>query len=149
MTDLLDASGPGECFPSVQKHFFEESVALNKEVGDRAATAESLMSLARVLTSQGDRDSARHLFEESFQLLQEIHDREFFPLCLESLAGVIAGQGEQERAACLWGAAEALRETVGNPIPPLYLLDTSKRWQRHASNSVRKRLLQHGCVAVL
>jgi hypothetical protein len=50
------------------------------------------MSLAHVLTSQGDQDSERHLYEESFQLLQEIHDREYFPLCLESLAGVIAGQ---------------------------------------------------------
>ena len=105
------------------RELIEESVALNKEVGDRAATAESLMSLARVLTSQGDQDLARHLYEESFQLLQEIHDREYFPLCLESLAGVVAGQGEQEWAACLWGAAEALRETVGNPIPPLYLLE--------------------------
>ena len=105
------------------RELIEESVALNKEVGDRAATAESLMSLARVLTSQGDQDLARHLYEESFQLLQEIHDREYFPLCLESLAGVIAGQGEQERAACLWGAAEVLRETVGNPIPPLYVLE--------------------------
>lgn len=34
---------------------------------------------------------------------------------------MIAGQGEQEWAARLWGAAEAMRETVGNPIPPAYL----------------------------
>jgi hypothetical protein len=66
---------------------------------------------------------SKRLPKKSFQLLQEIHDREYFPLCLESLAGVISGQGEQERAAFLWGAAEALRETVGNPIPPLYLLE--------------------------
>ena len=81
------------------------------------------MSVTRVLTSQGDQDLARHLYQESFQLLQEIHDREFFPLCLESLAGVVAGQGEQAWAARLWGAAEAIRETVGNPIQPLYLLE--------------------------
>ncbi len=81
------------------------------------------MSLAHVLTSRGDQYPARHLYEESFQLLQEIHDREFFPLCLESLAGVVAEQGEQEWTARLWGTAEALRETVGNPIPPLYLLE--------------------------
>ena len=33
---------------------------------------------------------------------------------------MIAGQGEQEWAACLWGAAEAMRETDGNPIPTVY-----------------------------
>ena len=81
------------------------------------------MSLARVLTSQGDQDTALHLYQESFKLLQEIHDREFFPLCLEGLAAVVAGQDELEWAAHLWGAAEALREAVGNPIPPIYLHD--------------------------
>ena len=76
-----------------------------------------------MLTSLGDQDFARHLYQESFKLLQEIHDREFLPLCLEGLASVIAGEGEHEWAAHLWGAAEALREAVGNPIPPVYLSD--------------------------
>jgi DNA-binding CsgD family transcriptional regulator len=38
---------------------------------------------------------------------------------LEGLAGVVAAQGELVWAAQLWGAAEALRETIHAPIPPV------------------------------
>jgi hypothetical protein len=34
------------------------------------------------------------------------------------LAGVAGGWGDVERAARLWGAAEALREAIGAPLPP-------------------------------
>lgn len=119
---------------ALKNHAWEEGVMVRARIGmhtckpqmshdNYIGASESLISLARVLTSQGDQDLARYLYEESFQLLQEIHYREFFPLCLENLAGVVAGQGEQEWVTRLWGAAEALRETVGNPIPPLYLLE--------------------------
>jgi DNA-binding CsgD family transcriptional regulator len=42
---------------------------------------------------------------------------------LEGLAGVVAVQGELTWAAHLWGAAEALRETRGTPLPPVYRAD--------------------------
>ena len=42
------------------------------------------------------------------------------PPCLEGLATVAAAQGEPLWAAHLWGAAEALREAIGTPIPPVY-----------------------------
>jgi DNA-binding CsgD family transcriptional regulator len=38
---------------------------------------------------------------------------------LEGLAGVVVVQAEPVWAARLWGAAEALRETIGAPIPPI------------------------------
>jgi len=34
------------------------------------------------------------------------------------LAGVAGSRGDAERAARLWGAAEALREVIGAPVPP-------------------------------
>ncbi len=36
---------------------------------------------------------------------------------------MVAEQGELVWAAQLWGAAEALREALGTPIPPVYRLD--------------------------
>jgi hypothetical protein len=45
------------------------------------------------------------------------------PSCLEGLAAVATEQGELVWAADLWGAAEALREAIGTPIPPVYRLD--------------------------
>jgi hypothetical protein len=41
------------------------------------------------------------------------------PSCLEGLAAVAAEQGELVWAAHQWGAAEALRESLGTPIPPI------------------------------
>jgi DNA-binding CsgD family transcriptional regulator len=38
---------------------------------------------------------------------------------LEGLASVVATQGAYTWAARLWGAAEALREAIGAPIPPV------------------------------
>ncbi len=98
----------------------EESVALFREIGDRAGTAEALMGLGRVLISKDDLTAACQLYQESFALLQEIHEKEFTPSCLEGLATVVAGQGELEWAARLWGTAEALREAISTPLPPIY-----------------------------
>jgi len=41
--------------------------------------------------------------------------------CLEGLAVVVAAQGELVWAARLWGAAEAQREAIGAPMPPVDL----------------------------
>jgi hypothetical protein len=42
-----------------------------------------------------------------------------FP-CLEGLAAVASGEEQAEQAARLFGAAEALRESMGTPLPPVY-----------------------------
>ena len=43
--------------------------------------------------------------------------------CLETLGKVAASQGTAERAARLWGAAAALREGAGAPLPPVERAD--------------------------
>ena len=60
-----------------------------------------------------------------FTLLQEglklHHERGNTPgliHCLETLGKVAASQGNAERAARLWGAAAALRDGAGAPLPP-------------------------------
>jgi DNA-binding CsgD family transcriptional regulator len=40
-------------------------------------------------------------------------------LCLEGLARLAVGQGAFARGAQLWGEAEALRQSVGVPVPPI------------------------------
>jgi DNA-binding NarL/FixJ family response regulator len=39
------------------------------------------------------------------------------------LADIVARQGERVWAARLWGAAEALRQHIGAPLPPVYRAD--------------------------
>jgi hypothetical protein len=58
--------------------------------------------------------------------------------CAESLAGLagtMAASGQGERAAWLWGAATALRETLGVPqLPP------KREFEEHAVAAAREAL---------
>ena len=62
---------------------------------------------------QGDYLQAARLLRESIAISIQLHDTSTMVAALEGLAGSLAGQGEVKTAACLFGAAEALRETMG------------------------------------
>jgi predicted ATPase/DNA-binding XRE family transcriptional regulator len=62
---------------------------------------------------QGDYLQAAQLLTESISISIQLHDTSTMVAALEGLAGSLAGQGEGETAAGLFGAAEALRETMG------------------------------------
>ncbi|MGI9058178.1 MAG: tetratricopeptide repeat protein [Ktedonobacteraceae bacterium] len=124
---------------SLARQQIEESIALLQEIGERAGVAEAKIALARVLAYQSDLVAARQLYQETFALLQEIHDKEFISPCLEGLATVAAEQDELVWAAHLWGAAEALREAIGTPMPPIYQAD-----YQQVVNTTRTRLGEEG-----
>ncbi len=96
------------------RSFIEQSLRLSKEIGDLGSTADALTLLGKVHVVQGDYKAARALFEESMASPFGVH-----PWSLEELASVVAAQGEPTWAAQLWGAAEALRESLGTPMPPV------------------------------
>jgi predicted ATPase/DNA-binding CsgD family transcriptional regulator len=94
----------------------EESVVLYREMGYWQGTTWALSVLASVVAVQGDHVAARALYEESLAVARKIGDKWAIASCLEGLARL----GEPAWAARLWGAAEALREAVSAPIPPVY-----------------------------
>jgi predicted ATPase/Tfp pilus assembly protein PilF len=96
----------------------EESLALFRELGDQDAAAFSLGNLGFAALYQNNYERAKLLFEESLAIFGEVGDKEGIANGLEGLAGVAAVQGQAERAARLWGAAEALRDAIGAPLPP-------------------------------
>jgi ATP/maltotriose-dependent transcriptional regulator MalT len=100
------------------RKLLEESVVHYKEVGDRWHTARSLSGLAKVEAVKGNYAEARTLYEENLALCREMGDKNIAP-ALEGLASVAMGQGQPAWATRLWGAAEALRETIGAPIWPV------------------------------
>ena len=54
--------------------------------------------------------------------LQELRDNFYFiriPECLEGLGKIAVAQNQLEHGARLFGAAEAMREKMGTPIPPI------------------------------
>ena len=97
----------------------EESLVLYREMGDREGIAGSLFLLARGTAFQGDRTAARALYEESLAITRTLGAKLDITSGLEGLAGVVTAQGEPAWAARLWGAAEALREAIKIPLPPV------------------------------
>ena len=54
---------------------YEESLTIQRQLGDRSGTADSLIGLGIVFSSQGDYDSARSFYEESLKIHREIENR--------------------------------------------------------------------------
>jgi ATP/maltotriose-dependent transcriptional regulator MalT len=101
------------------RSFIEESLAFSRAKGYRAGIIESLAVFGQVTAAQGDYAEARALYEESLTLAREMSFKRLIPADLEGLAAIFAAQGEPMRATRLWGAAEALREAIGMPLPPI------------------------------
>jgi non-specific serine/threonine protein kinase len=94
----------------------EESLALNRELGDLRGTAMSLTWLGITALVQGEPERAAALYEEDMRVLQGLRDKTGIAYGLLGMAGVAALRGQPARAARLWGAAEALREAIGQPL---------------------------------
>ncbi len=99
----------------------EESVVLYKQMGHRHGTAESLAVLGKIIAAQGDYAAARGLFEQSLAISGELGEKWVIAMGLVGLGEVVAALRQLAWAAQLWGAAEALRDAIGIPIPPVEL----------------------------
>ena len=76
----------------------------------------ALIGAAFTFRLQGELARAITLFQEALGPLQELGDRWMLARSLEGLAAVHSLQSEHRRAARIYGAAEALRETIGAPV---------------------------------
>ena len=59
---------------------------------------------------------ARVLYDESQEIARELNHMWLIAACLEGRAGIAAEEGQLSWAVHLWGAADALRETIRVPI---------------------------------
>jgi len=105
---------------TTSRSLLEESLRLSSEIGIQWGIAESLAGLAQVEVSQGNLAAARMLYEKCLAIEGEWKYKDLLPSCLEGLADVVGVQGEPAWAARLLGSAEALRKTMGTPLPPFY-----------------------------
>lgn len=100
------------------RSLLEESLAMGRELGNDFAIALALLGIGTVAWYQQDYESAASLLQQSLTLHYELGDKLSISNCLEALGRTSASQGSPGRAAQLWGAAAALREAVGSPLPP-------------------------------
>ena len=122
----------------------EESVKLYKEMGHRHCTAESLAVLGKVLAAQGDLTAARRQYEESLALSGEAGEQWVTAACLAGLGEVVAAQHKLTWAAQLWGAADALRDTLGVSIQPIELADYERSLSAARVHLASERLPPRG-----
>ena len=96
----------------------QQSLALSRAAGFAPGISEALNTLGWVAVEEGDTARAALLLSESLALLRDTGNRQGLPWNLESAAAVAGSLGHGTRAARLLGAADALRELIGSPLPP-------------------------------
>ncbi len=97
---------------------YDESLTIRRELGNKSAIADSLHGLGRVAAAREDYSQASALNREALRARAEIDEKLGLARSLEAQAGVAAATGHAHQSAQLFGAAEALREAIGCPIPP-------------------------------
>src|SRR5439155_24345764 len=100
----------------------EEAIASATGGSDGHLAAWCKKDLGWVALEQGAYPEARSLLKNALQVGEEFGDRNLLAYSLEGLSSLAAALGQPERAVCLAGACAALRESLGNPLPP--------SWQR-------------------
>lgn len=98
-------------------NWYEEALGHYRALADDRGIANTLSSMGRVPSHDGG-DVAVGLLEEALIVFRRIGDRRGVCECLEAFATVSASCDALERAACLFGAAGALRFEVGSPLWP-------------------------------
>jgi hypothetical protein len=95
-----------------------ESLALYRSGSNLLGVDQVLMDLARAAPVQGDEQQSLALYAECLTLNGEVGDR-VGRVVPGGTGGVRGRTGWPRRAARLFGCAEALRESIGAPIPPV------------------------------
>ena len=98
--------------------WFEEALRAFRKLESASGIAETLCWMGIIATGRGDTNAAARLFHESLSLFQRQAVRIHDALVLEGMAGLAGRVGRGARAARLFGAADALREARGLPLPP-------------------------------
>ena len=99
------------------RHRLDETVNINREVGDRRNLANSLNELANVNRAEENYPAAEELYRESLLIYQDLGDLRALAYLLEDFGSMAVVMGDGARAMQLYGAAFALRERIGAPLP--------------------------------
>jgi tetratricopeptide (TPR) repeat protein len=99
-------------------NLLEAGVAVSQALQHRAGKANALSARSEVALAQGDLARARASLVESLASFRQAGMRWNVIRGLEIMAAIDAAERQPVRAARLFGAASALREALGAPLPP-------------------------------
>lgn len=112
--DVAREQGEGE----VARSLYEKSLAVFRELGDPWGIAGTLADLGNLARERNDHAGAHTFYAESLRRFQELESKRGIARLLECFACSAAAQSRPERSLRLAGAAAALRQSVGAPLPP-------------------------------
>jgi tetratricopeptide (TPR) repeat protein len=92
--------------------------------------ALSLVSLGYIAELRGDAVAAERYHRASAVAAADLDEQRGQALALEGLAGVAALRGDAETTGALLGAADALREATGGPLPAPERVDVDRAVDR-------------------
>jgi tetratricopeptide (TPR) repeat protein len=104
--------------------YFEEGLEIVREIGDRLIWGHALHHLAWASLLQGNHQRASRFYVEGLGVAMELGDGAGVSYCLEGIASLVATDTEPGRRARLFGASQALLETVGTPCTSRYRTGT-------------------------
>lgn len=88
---------------------YAEAVAIWRDLGDRAAEAETMIDHGAALLDAGDLQAAAQMFQASLEMAEDIRHPTAKRRAMGSLGNAAFYRGEIERARDLWEAATAVR----------------------------------------
>lgn len=97
---------------------YRQGLAHFENGGDIWGIAYAANNLAYLLRQQGDHEQATHLSSQAVRLLDDLGDRYYLTFAVEDLARASADARRSRSAARLFGAAHALRLSIGAPLLP-------------------------------
>jgi non-specific serine/threonine protein kinase len=95
-----------------------ESLGMERKRRDNRTTAIALTTLGFALCGLGELDQAATQFTEALTLQTTLTEKRIAQYSLMGVALVAFTKGQTTRAVRLFGAADALREMIGTPLPP-------------------------------
>jgi DNA-binding NarL/FixJ family response regulator len=111
----LDALSNGRGALDRAAILFQEAHEAIRTVGNTYGIGFVLSNLAKVARDQGEYGRSAALYAESLSLRYQQGEKQSMAGGLRGLASIAAATKQYVRAARLWGAAEALSESIGAP----------------------------------
>jgi tetratricopeptide (TPR) repeat protein len=93
---------------------FEESLAIERALGDQQSLAHALNGLSEICHAQGDRVSARTLQEEALAIRRAVGDRPNALWSLHRSGNIAAEQGDDTTARTRYAEALTLAREMGH-----------------------------------
>lgn len=115
--DLLASLAHRRGDAATARGLVEEALGHYRAVGYREGEASALHLAGRLALQTGDREAARVAFDQALDLCRRVGHRGGMAAGLEGRARVAAAAGDDEAAVFFLGAASALRDTLGAPLP--------------------------------